>query len=235
MTITITVVGDFADPLSFLASQRVEQLASLGLVDVRWVAVEADRGRPLAGRPLSAEDAARAAELSLPGETLPGAGQQVASSRAATSAYAESLSDGVPDAMRRALFDALWVRHLRVDDPEVIRGLVFDVLNPSPPVHDVARRRRDNEAVVALGSGDEGAISRQLGVVVTLARGPLTTSGQERLDRWRRLWLDHGAAALPLLVTELGEPCSGEAALRWLAARLPHAVPAAAPTADVLA
>jgi hypothetical protein len=55
----VTVVGDFADPLSFLASQRVTQIVSLGLLEVRWFAVESDRSRPMSGWPLD-DAAARA-------------------------------------------------------------------------------------------------------------------------------------------------------------------------------
>jgi hypothetical protein len=36
--VTITIVGDFADALSFLATQRAEHIRSLGLHDVRWLA-----------------------------------------------------------------------------------------------------------------------------------------------------------------------------------------------------
>jgi len=45
--VTITIVGDFADPLSFLASQRVEQISSLGLHEVHG---DSRRGRGLSRR-----------------------------------------------------------------------------------------------------------------------------------------------------------------------------------------
>jgi 2-hydroxychromene-2-carboxylate isomerase len=114
---TITVVGDFADPLSFLASQRVEQIRSLGVHDVEWLAVEADRTSPLGGRPLEPALVERVRRLAASGETIRTAELLVSNSRAATSAYAESLTDGVPDAMRRALFDALWVHGRNIGDP----------------------------------------------------------------------------------------------------------------------
>jgi hypothetical protein len=221
---TVTVIGDFADPLSFLASQRVGRVSSLGPCEVRWLAVEADRSRPMGGRPLSAESAQTAAELGLPGEAVPVAGAKVPNSRAATAAYAESLTDGVPDAMRRALFDALWVHHCRIDDPDVIRGIVFDVLHPDLGQMSVEERRRADRPIVPLGGPDPIAATRRFGFIVSLGRGPLTLAGQHRIDRWRRLWQSCGEPLLPLLLTDLGEVIAGQRGVRWLADNLPHPV-----------
>lgn len=224
---TVTVVGDFADPLSYLASQRVEQLGSLGVCDLRWLAVQADRGHPVGGRPLG-EAAARAARLvSLPGEHVPAGGMVVPNSRAATAAYAESVADGHAQAMRRALFDAVWVAGLRVDDPGVLRSVVFRVFHPHLMV-DVEAQIAANRMVVPLRDSDPIADSRRLGLTVSPAGGPLTVAGQDRLDGWRRMWQQRGAPLLPLVLTDLEEVLAGERALRWLAQHLPHiGVPAA--------
>jgi hypothetical protein len=222
---TLTLVGDFADPLSFLASQRIEQLRSLGLLDVDWIAVEADRTRPVGGAPVEPTLLERARRLAAPGEAVPISDLRVPNSRAATAAYAESFTDGVPDAMRRALFDALWVHGRNIGDPEVIRSIAFHVLNPLPPVGDIDWRIRANLPLVPLGGADALATSRQLGFIVSTGRGPLTVIGHLRLDEWRRLWQQHGAPALPLLITDVGEALSGESALTWLAHRLPHREP----------
>jgi hypothetical protein len=224
----VTVVGDFADPMSFLASQRVEQITSLGLADINWLAVESDRLRPMAGRPLDQATADTVRQFASPGEIVATAGVNAPNSRAATAAYAESLTDGVPDAMRRALFDALWVRGQRVDDPNVIRGIVFRVLNPNPP-GDIDARIRANQPIVPLGDPDPTATTRRLGFIVSMGRGPLTVDGQRRIDAWARLWHDHGDPPLPLLLTDLDEAYTGEHALQWLAALLPHRL---APSTD---
>lgn len=225
---TITLIGDFADPLSFLASQRVEQIASLGLHEVRWQAVETDRLRTLRGEPLTQEEVAEVEALALPGEVLPEAGVPVPNSRAATAAYAESLTDGAASGMRRRLFDAIWVEHLPAGAPEVIRTLVYQLYNEPLTPDEIAFRRQENVPVVAKGDVDVIITTRRSGLVVSMARGPLTTIGQRRIDGWRRDWQDHGCPRLPLLVTGAGDILSGPAALAWLAEQLPHAGPSPA-------
>lgn len=218
----ITLVGDFADPLSFLASQRVELFRSLGLHEVQWLAVEADRTRPVGGAPLDAADVDRIGRLAAPGEALPVAGLRVPNSRAATSAYAESFTDGVPDAMRRALFDALWVHGRNIGDPDVIRSIVFGVLNPTPPYGDIDWRIRANMPIVPLGDPDPIATTRRLGLIVSMGRGPLTVAGQDRIDEWRRCWQRQQTPELPLLLAGHDKVFAGDDALRWLALQLPH-------------
>ena len=219
---TVTIIGDFADPLSFLPSQRIEQLHSLGRHDVDWIAVEADRTRPVGGAPLEPALFERVQRLAAPGEVVPAADLRVPNSRAATAAYAESVTDGIPDEMRRALFDALWVDGRNIGDPDVIRRIVFDVLNPRPPYGNIDWRIRANLPLVPLGDADPIATTRQLGFIVSMGRGPLTVTGQTRIDDWRHIWQQHGAPALPLLITESGEALTGECALTRLAERGPH-------------
>jgi hypothetical protein len=237
--VTITVVGDFADSLSFLASQRVEHIRSLDLHHVRWLAVEADRSRPMGGVPLDATSIDRLQRLAAPGEALPVAGLRVPSSRAATAAYAESFTDGVPDGMRRALFDALWVHGRNIGDPDVIRTVVFDVLNPVPPLGDIDWRIRANLPLIPLRDPDPVATTRRLGFIVSMGRGPLTVVGQERIDEWRGFWRQRGKPELPLLLTDNGEEFAGVDTLTWLAQQLPHRdattplIKAGAPGVDV--
>lgn len=219
----IGIVGDFSDPLSFLASQRVEQIKSLGLHQVHWMAVEADRGQPVGGRPLQPASIQALRQLSLPGEALPTPGLPVPNSRAAAAAYAESISDCVGEVVRRTLFDALWVHGRDIGDPAVIRSVVGAVLNPVPSPVTAEWRIRANQLIVPLGDSDPFVGSRRLGFLVSTGRGPLTLVGQRRLDTWRELWRRRGAPTLPLLLTDLGEAFNGEHALRWLADQLPHA------------
>lgn len=218
---TITIVGDFADPLSFLASQRAAHIRSLDLHDIRWLAVEADRARPVAGTPLDATIVEQVQRLAGPGEAVPAADLRVPNSRAATAAYAESLTDSASDEMRCALFDALWVNGRNIGDPEVIRSIVFGVLNPLPPYGDIDWRIRANLPIVALGDPDPIATTRRLGFIVSMGRGPLTVIGQDRIDEWRRFWQQHGMPELPLLLTDDGATLTGADALTWLARQLP--------------
>jgi hypothetical protein len=220
--VTITIVGDFADSLSFLASQRAEHIRTLDLHQVRWFAVEADRSRPMGGASLDASSIDRVQRLAAPGEALPIAGLRVPNSRAATAAFAESFTDGVPDAMRRALFDALWVTGRNIGDPDVIRSVVFDVLNTATPYGDIDWRIRTNLPIVPLGDADPIATTRRLGFIVSMGRGPLTVIGQERIDEWRDFWQQHREPELPLLLTDNGDQLAGVDALTWLALQLPH-------------
>lgn len=217
----VIVIGDFADPLSFLASQRAEQLRSLGLLGFRWCAVEADRLAPIGGRPLAEEMRARVGGLTLPAETLPVAPHDVPNSGAATAAYAESLTDGCADQLRRRLFDGIWVRGLQLDDPNQVRRLVAAAMSTGP-LPSIEERIAANRPIVPLGDSDPIRISRRLGMTVTGAGGPLTNGGQNRIDEWRRLWQRYGAPALPLLITNLAEVRTGVDALRWLAHQLPQ-------------
>ena len=219
---SITLVGDFADALSFLASQRAELIRSLGLDEVRWLAVEADRTRPTGGAVLDAAVVDRIERLAAPAEAVPLAGLRVPNARAATAAYAESFTDGVPDAMRRAVFDALWVHGRNIGDPGVIRSIAFAVLNPFPPYGDIEWRIRANLPIVPLGGADPITATRRLGFIVSTGRGPLTGDGQHRIDEWRRFWQQHGAPELPLLLADDGRAFTGEDALTWLARQLAH-------------
>jgi hypothetical protein len=176
----------------------------------------------MGGAPLDATTVDRVRRSAAPGEALPVAELRVPNSRAATAAYAESFTDGVPDAMRRALFDALWVHGRNISDPDVIRSVVFDVLNPMPPYGDIDWRIRANLPVIALGDHDPIATTRRLGFIVSMGRGPLTVAGQERIDEWRGLWQQRGKPELPLLLTDNGEELAGVDALTWLAQQLPH-------------
>src|SRR5581483_10438013 len=173
----IVVFGDFADPLSFLASQRVEQIASLGLHDIEWLAIESRRGLPMHGRPLDADTAEAVRRLSMAGEAVPTAGLLVPNSGAATAAYAESFTDGLPDPMRRALFDALWVQGRNIADTEILRSVAFSVFNPQPPAADLQRRSQANQPLVPLGDPDPFAVTRRLGFLVSMDGGPLTDAG----------------------------------------------------------
>jgi hypothetical protein len=226
MSATLTVIGDFADPMSYLASQRVTRLQSLGIADVTWCAVTAQARLPRAALSLSESAALAASSVSLPGELAPAAGTIVPGSGAASAAYAESLTESlvdpvsgglsIADRMRAALFDALWVEHRRVDDPEAIRHIVFDVFDAGHVRAPARRRIADNQSLLPFVGNCPLPASRRSGFVVTLAGAPLTTDGQRRLDAWRQAWQAQGTPELPILITSEGEQLTGARALRRL-------------------
>jgi hypothetical protein len=103
-------VRDFNCPYGYLASQRVDLLKQLGKAELDWRAVEHDPGLSLTGTWAEADrerwerELADLAGLALPGEDVPGAPPAVISNtRAAVAAYAEAVSGGVQDALRRSL------------------------------------------------------------------------------------------------------------------------------------
>lgn len=226
MTLTVTLTGDFADPLSYLASQRITRLSSLSILDVHWCAVTVQPRLPRASAPLTEAGALTAATAALPGELLPAAGTLVPSSGAASAAYAEALTESladptadrprIADRIRAALFDALWVQHRRIDDPEVIRHVVFDVFDAGYERADIRRRIASNDSLLPHHGSHPLGASRRSGYVVTLAGAPMTTDGQRRLDTWQQAWRDRGEPDLPTLNTSQGEQLTGLGALRWL-------------------
>ena len=120
----LIVYGDFNCPYSYLASQRVDELARLGQAEVEWRAVEHDPALALTGTP-SGLDPERwqreLAELALiadEDEQAPGVAPSVISNTgAAVAAYAEAVTDGVQDDLRRSLFSEIWVNRRHLSSP----------------------------------------------------------------------------------------------------------------------
>ena len=112
----ITIYGDFNCPYCYLASQRADLIIGLGMAAIDWRAVEHDPRLAVTGTRSDADQAAwdqeltEVAAVALPGEQAPPAAPPVLSNtRAAVAAYAEAVSDGVQDELRRRLFHAIWV------------------------------------------------------------------------------------------------------------------------------
>lgn len=217
---TVTVYADFTDPLAYLLSQRLDAAAG---AQVRWCAVERDRLLPATGaqipEPVEHELLSQAAQLALPGEHVPEHFAFRSHSRAAVSAYAESVTDGRHDALRRALFAQLFVDGADLSSAYDVRGVVAIVMCPEladPVAH------RENPRWAPLGVPDPMTAIRQMGGTTTRLGGPLTTAGQRRVDRWREEWRAQGAPSQVLLVSPLGERLVGARALAYAARLLPE-------------
>ena len=152
---TVHVYRDFKCPYSYLAS-RADRLSRTGAAAVEWRPVEHDRALPVTGTPSDRDGPVgprELAEVSLPGDQTPAAAPPlVSNTRAAVAAYAEAVTDGLADELRRRLFSA-WRR---------------DWLGqPSAP----SRRSRDRMAscIPALTAS---ATSRTMPVFPALQRAP---------------------------------------------------------------
>lgn len=182
---TMIIYADFACPLCYLASRRVDALRAAG-VEVDWRAVECHPKTPIAGAHL---DAARLdtlitefAELTgmlLPGEKLPWTMPTgIPKTEAAVSAYAEACGAGVADDVRRLLFAMCWEEGVDIGSPSVLRtALAGPIL-------------RGNSTADPL---------RESGYAVTVDRRPITTGAYKRIRLWRNGWQQLGPQLLPAL------------------------------------
>ena len=227
---TVIVYGDFSCPYSYLASQRAGRLREVG-VAVDWRAVEHDRGLPVTGLPSGGDRAswgrelAEVASLALPGEQVPALPPALISNTgAAVAAYAEAVSDGVADELRRSLFGAIWVQGLNLSSPHEVRRLVTDLMWPREDV--TIRLASPDFPGPLLRDPDMARIVRRSGGTVALNGAPLTTAGWQRVRQWRQEWLALPSQVIPAVIGSDHIVRPGVEGLRYLArlagtARLP--------------
>ncbi len=217
----LIVYGDFNCPYSYLASQRVDAVVRAGQAEVKWRAVEHDPRLALTGTPSSAcaqsweREIAEVASLARPGERPPAAAPPLISNTgAAVAAYAEAVSDGVQDELRRRLFEEIWVRQRHISSAYEVRQVVRPLMYPDG-------LRSDHLAVPdlpppALHSSRPGLLPRLSGCTIAPDGGPLTTAGYQRIRHWRREWQQGSGGVVPALTLPDGV-LTGVAALAHLA------------------
>ncbi|MEV4707876.1 DsbA family protein [Actinoplanes sp. NPDC049316] len=235
----VTVYGDVNCPFSYLASQRVDALLRQG-AEVEWRAVEHDPALAMTGTPSDrGPKACRRALaevrlLATAGERAPEAPPTlVSNSFAATSAYAEAVTDGLEHELRRALFEAIWQRGQHLSSAYDVRDVVSAISYPPHPIESY--RCSPDRALPRFGDPTPLGITRALGATTSFAGAPITTAGWLRARRWREDWLAVAAgnrSSLPVVVDEQGGVRSGTQALAFLAelgstAGLPRAAIAA--------
>jgi 2-hydroxychromene-2-carboxylate isomerase len=204
--VPVVLYGDFAGPWSYLASRRAHRLEAAGVAVIDWRAVRSlDTRRWLPDVVTARLETARAVmpeviEALLPGEDLPvDLGERVPFTEAAQSAYAEAYVADRADAIRRILFQALWIHHLDVNDPEVLRTLLCDVL---------------------MDSDSPSEVVRESGMVPSVTRGPISTQAWEALRMWTREWQQFHTTQTPVLQLEGRQGLVGREAVDWLGAQL---------------
>ena len=217
---TVIVYGDFNCPYSYLASQRADLLSKAG-VAVDWRAVEHDRRLPVTG---SRTDVGRAgwdreltevASLALPGEQVPVLPATISNTEAAVAAYAEAVSDGVADELRRRLFRAIWVQGLNLSSPYEVRRLVTAVMWPQEDITD--RLASPDLPSLLLHDPDLTRIVRRSGGTIVWDGQPLTTVGWRRIRQWRQEWLALPSQVVPAVTGPDQVVRPGIEGLRYLA------------------
>lgn len=213
----LIVYGDFNCPRSYLASRRVDALVARGLAEVEWRAVEHGPRLSMTGTPTDASqrrEFATAAALVQPGEEFPASVPPVVSNtQAAVSAYAEAVTDGIQDELRRALFDVIWVRQQHLSNAYDVRTVITGITRPPQPV-----RPWLGVELPRPGFGDPRPLhmTRVLGGSIGFTGAPLTTTGWRRVQRWRQEWLALGAPELPAVVDPAGVVLAGARGLAYL-------------------
>ena len=141
----VIVYADFNCVFCYLASQRADRLMREGKAEVDWRAVEHSPRLPVTGLkpgPPSAartvdgpDDIAEAARLALPGERLPTTlPAMISNTRAAVSAYAEAITDGIEDRLRLHLFESIWAGGRNLSGSPEVRRVVTDLLWRADPI-----------------------------------------------------------------------------------------------------
>jgi 2-hydroxychromene-2-carboxylate isomerase len=225
----VIVYGDFNCPYSYLASQRADLLIRAG-VAVDWRAVEHDRGLPVTGsrsdrdRAAWDRELAEVAAFAMSGEHVPaGPPSLISNTEAAVAAYAEAVSDGAADELRRRLFRAIWVQGLHLSSAYEVRRLVTEVMWPQEAITD--RLASPDIPSLLLRDPDLARIVRRLGGTITADGGPLTATGWRRIRQWRQEWLALPSQVIPAVIGPDQVARPGIEGLRYLAALTSTAVP----------
>jgi len=205
--VKVIVYADFNCVYCYLASQRAHRLMREGTAEVEWRAVEhlprlpvtSYKPRPGELQPGDAggeDDLAEAACLALPDEWLPTSLPAVISNtRAAVSAYAEAITDGVQDRLRLRLFEAIWAQGRNMSGAQEVRRVITDLLWPADPIYP--HLISPDLPTPVLHDPDPMRIVRREGGTVTQDGGPLTTAAYDRARQWRQEWLALSQSALP--------------------------------------
>ena len=230
------VYGDFNCPYSYLASQRADLLSRAG-VAVDWRAVEHDRGLPVTGSRSDSDRAtwerelAEVASLALPGEHVPaGPPPLISNTQAAVAAYAEAVSDGVADELRRRLFRAIWVQGRHLSSAYEVRRLITGLMWPQEDITD--RLASPDIPSLLIRDPDLARIVRRSGGTIAPDGGPLTTAGWRRIRQWRQEWLALPSQVIPAVIGPDQIVRSGiEGSATWRTSPLPSARRTACPQA----
>lgn len=218
----LIVYGDFNCPYSYLASQRVDALLRHRRAEVEWRAVEHNPGLSMTGTPAAADpdgwkrELAETSLLALPGERPPeSVPAMISNTLAAVSAYAEAVTDNVEHDLRRALFDAIWLRGQHLSSAYDVRAVIAGITYPPYPIEPYL----SSPELPPPGFGNPAPLhtTRILGATIAPNGIPLTTTGWRRSQQWRTDWLAVAGPVVPVVTDAEGTTLSGTRGLAYLA------------------
>jgi len=242
--VKVIIYADFNCVFCYLASQRADRLMREGTAQVDWRAVEHLPRLPVSGyKPRPGElqpgdaggedDMTEAARLALPDERLPTSLPAVISNtRAAVSAYAEAITDGIQDRLRLRLFESIWAQGRNMSSAQEVRRVVTGLVWPADPIYP--HLVSPDLPISLLHDPDPMRIVRREGGTITPDGGPLTTAAYHRARQWRQQWLALFEPALPepaipAVIGPDGAVHAGPDALRCLAGSWARTLSAGAP------
>ena len=225
------VLADFNSPLCYVAGLWVDRWLADGY-EIEWRAVEhapglSALGAPAAAAPAFLRELAEAGRLPVPAgqdelpATLP---RMVTNTRAAVAAYAEAVTDGAQEEIRRRLLHAIWIEGRHLSSAYDVRRIITDVMYPRVPIGPY---RSTTLPRPMTGDPDPWKATRCQGGTIAPDGGPLTTMGYRRIRAWRDAWQALGRPRLPVLIDARGKSYEADDAVLALAGRAPH--PASAP------
>ena len=172
---------------------------------MEWRAVEHDPALARTGTPSSLDperwqgELTELALLAEEDEQAPGAAPSLISNTgAAVAAYAEAVTDGVQDDLRRSLFSEIWlVTGGTSSSPAGCGSWSARLMYP-------AGTRSEQLAAPDLpsrihGRAAPGTLPRLSGCTISPGWGPLTAEGHERIRRWRDGWRSGAEGMVPAL------------------------------------
>jgi len=113
-------------------------------------------------------------------------------------AYAEAVSDGIADKLRRRLFRAIWAQRLHLSSAYEVRRLITGLMWPQEDITD--RLASPDIPNLLDRDPDLARIVRRSGGTIAPDGGPLTTTGWRRIRRWREEWLTLPSQVIPAVI-----------------------------------
>lgn len=222
----LVVIADFNSPLCYLDGLWVDQRLADG-AEIDWRAVEHAPGLSALGMaavaaPAFARELAEAGQLPAPAgmDELPTVLPQfITNTRAAVAAYAEAVTDGVADEIRRRLLRAIWIERRHLSSAYEVRRILTDVMWPRVPLGPY---RSTTLPRPMSGDPDPWMATRRQGGTIGPDGGPLTTIGYQRIRTWRDEWRELGRPGLPVLIDAHGTLYEAADAVLALAGQPPR-------------